>query len=93
MPPRLNKRQQRELEELEALGGKPGVEVHDESESDQEPAPKVQQGGFAAVSTNPEVFVSKFVERLASLWLGTITTLMMRISTRRSLASLARYAS
>ncbi|KAJ2915984.1 hypothetical protein MD484_g4437, partial [Candolleomyces efflorescens] len=45
MPPRLNKRQQRELEELEALGGKPGVEVHDESESDQEPAPKVQQGG------------------------------------------------
>jgi hypothetical protein len=40
MPPRLNKRQQRKLEELEALGGNLGVEVTNESESDHEPVPK-----------------------------------------------------
>lgn len=56
MPPRLNKRQQRELEELEALGGSPGVEETNASESDHEPVPKVQQGGFAAVSTHSKVF-------------------------------------
>lgn len=51
MPPRLNKRQQRELEELEALGG--GLSggrtpVDTDSEEDAPQAVKVQSA-FAAV--------------------------------------------
>jgi hypothetical protein len=50
MPPRLSKRQQRELEELEALGGKAEGSA-DDVELDEAPAiqsPKAP-GGFAAV--------------------------------------------
>ena len=51
MPPRLNKRQQRELEELEALGkGSPEVNISSEDESTNIAAPSTG-GGFAAVST------------------------------------------
>jgi hypothetical protein len=50
MPPRLNKRQQRELEELEALGSAPNPQEDGASaeEEDDAPAPAVA-GGFAAV--------------------------------------------
>lgn len=53
MPPRLNKRQQREQEELEALGG-PSNEVHLSSE-DEEALISVKKAigggsGFSAVS-------------------------------------------
>ena len=50
MPPRLNKRQQRELEELEALGGK-AEDSADDVELDEAPAiqPPKAPGGFAAV--------------------------------------------
>jgi hypothetical protein len=51
MPPRLNKRQQRELEELEALGSAPNPQEEGasaEGEEDDAPAPAAA-GGFAAV--------------------------------------------
>ncbi|KAF5364015.1 hypothetical protein D9756_001067 [Leucocoprinus leucothites] len=48
MPPRLNKRQQRELEELEALGG-PSKSTGSESTDDETPTVK-NKGVFAAVS-------------------------------------------
>ncbi|KAG5645371.1 hypothetical protein DXG03_006324 [Asterophora parasitica] len=44
MPPRLNKRQQRELEELEALGGPSKAEVSSEEEL---PAPKPAKASFS----------------------------------------------
>lgn len=48
MPPRLNKRQQRELEELEALGKDSNVEeLYNEEEA--EILPVKPAGGFAAV--------------------------------------------
>ncbi|KAJ6579610.1 transcriptional repressor TCF25-domain-containing protein [Mycena vulgaris] len=55
MPPRLNKRQQRELEELEALGGpsKP-QESSSEEESNQPPAKAQSKPGFAALFTPGE---------------------------------------
>jgi hypothetical protein len=50
MPPRLNKRQQRELEELEALGkASPEINLSSDDESTGVPAPSAS-GGFAAVS-------------------------------------------
>lgn len=50
MPPRLNKRQQRELEELETLG-KASNEVDISSDDESVNAPtKAAGGGFAAVS-------------------------------------------
>jgi len=50
MPPRLNKRQQRELEELEALKAKT-EQLESESEVDEAPPiVKPAGGGFAAVS-------------------------------------------
>lgn len=54
MPPRLNKRQLRELEELQALEASPGTEVVEEVAQDEEPtssSPKKMTGGFAAVSS------------------------------------------
>lgn len=48
MPPRLNKRQQRELEELEALG-KPPQDIEISSEEETAIAPPKPAGGFAAV--------------------------------------------
>jgi hypothetical protein len=45
MPPRLNKRQQRELEELEALGGPSNAQVSSEDE-----APIVNKPGVASFS-------------------------------------------
>ncbi|KAJ7124524.1 transcriptional repressor TCF25-domain-containing protein [Mycena epipterygia] len=55
MPPRLNKRQQRELEELEALGGpsKPQDSSSDE-ESSRPPAKAQGKPGFAALFTPGE---------------------------------------
>ncbi|KAJ6544301.1 transcriptional repressor TCF25-domain-containing protein [Mycena capillaripes] len=55
MPPRLNKRQQRELEELEALGGpsKPQDSSSDE-ESSKPPARTQAKPGFAALFTPGE---------------------------------------
>jgi hypothetical protein len=51
MPPRLNKRQQRELEELEALGkASPEVNVSSEDEGANVLAPSTG-GGFSAVSS------------------------------------------
>ena len=53
MPPRLNKRQLRELEELQALEAQPGVDVAEEEtqeEPEPSPAPRKMTGGFAAVS-------------------------------------------
>lgn len=51
MPPRLNKRQQRELEELQALGSKPDDAIHDnESDDGPQPATTKAASGFAAVS-------------------------------------------
>ncbi|KAF8887215.1 transcriptional repressor TCF25-domain-containing protein [Mucidula mucida] len=48
MPPRLNKRQQRELEELEAL--KKAEAVHDSEDDDDEPMPSTSKAtGFAAL--------------------------------------------
>ena len=60
MPPRLNKRQQRELEELEALGG--GLSggrtpVDTDSEEDAPQAAKAQSA-FAAVRIQLESFNS-----------------------------------
>lgn len=49
MPPRLNKRQQRELEELEALGKAPAAEETSSEEEVSAPAPSTSSG-FAAVS-------------------------------------------
>jgi len=53
MPPRLNKRQQRELEELEALKfAKPTESVEESSEDDEVPGPsKPRVGGFANVGS------------------------------------------
>ena len=50
MSRRLNKRQQRELEELEALGGSttPGIDAEDSEPEMIKPAKPA--GGFAAVS-------------------------------------------
>lgn len=48
MPPRLNKRQQRELEELEALGGQSNL-PGSESTDDEVPAVK-NKGVFATAS-------------------------------------------
>jgi hypothetical protein len=57
MPPRLNKRQQRELEELEALGGQPEQASSDaELADDPIPIPKAAAGGFAAVRTVPPFY-------------------------------------
>ena len=53
MPPRLNKRQLRELEELQALEASPSPEVAEEEVQDEapiSPPPKKMAGGFAAVS-------------------------------------------
>lgn len=48
MPPRLNKRQQRELEELEALGGRSDPDV---SSDDETPViTKSSTAGFSSVS-------------------------------------------
>ena len=51
MPPRLSKRQQRELEELEALEGLAKHQPASEDAADEEaPFPQpAQKGGFAAV--------------------------------------------
>ncbi|EAU82353.2 cytoplasmic protein [Coprinopsis cinerea okayama7 len=50
MSRRLNKRQQRELEELQALGGSPGLD-QDAAESEEEPVARPQKAaaGFAAL--------------------------------------------
>ncbi|KAJ7174569.1 transcriptional repressor TCF25-domain-containing protein [Mycena filopes] len=55
MPPRLNKRQQRELEELEALGG-PSKPQESSSEDESSPSPARAQAkpGFAALFTPGE---------------------------------------
>ncbi|PPQ84390.1 hypothetical protein CVT26_007224, partial [Gymnopilus dilepis] len=47
MPPRLNKRQQRELEELEALkaASTPAADGEEEQESDEDPGPSQRKGG------------------------------------------------
>jgi hypothetical protein len=59
MPPRLNKRQQRELEELEALSGSPAGIPHPSAGEEKDVAeieplstskPKSQAASFAAVS-------------------------------------------
>ena len=59
MPPRLNKRQLRELEELQALETTPVAEIPVEESSDEQPSPppKKMTGGFAAVSKS--VFSSR----------------------------------
>ena len=51
MPPRLNKRQLRELEELQALESAAPVHDAPEESPDEEPSlpPKKITGGFAAV--------------------------------------------
>lgn len=55
MPPRLNKRQQRELEELEAL--KKAEAVHDSEDDDDEPMPSTSKAtGFAAVRRASHLF-------------------------------------
>ena len=52
MPPRLNKRQQRELEELEALG-KASSEVNPSSDDESTGIAALStSGGFAAVSSS-----------------------------------------
>ena len=65
MPPRLNKRQLRELEELQALESTPVQEAEEESadEPHTEPIipPKKAVGGFAAVST---AYVDEFGSRI-----------------------------
>jgi hypothetical protein len=53
MPPRLNKRQQRELEELNALGGSGGVSPVDTVSEDDAPAQAHAQSAFAAVRVYP----------------------------------------
>lgn len=50
MPPRLNKRQLRELEELQALEAGPGIEAEEAVQDDEPtPPPKKMTGGFAAL--------------------------------------------
>lgn len=52
MPPRLNKRQLRELEELKALDDTLAPDVQDDAvsvEEDEVPIAKAAAGGFAAV--------------------------------------------
>lgn len=52
MAPRLNKRQLRELEELQALDIEAATDVQEvPSEQESSPPPKTTSGGFAAVST------------------------------------------
>jgi hypothetical protein len=56
MPPRLNKRQQREFEELEALGkASPNVSTSSEDEGTSVSVPS-NGGGFAAVSSTQMLF-------------------------------------
>jgi hypothetical protein len=50
MPPRLNKRQQRELEELEALGASTKPSRSELTLSDDEAAPVKAKGLFTAAS-------------------------------------------
>jgi len=47
MPPRLNKRQQRELEELEALGSSSKITEVSSGEDDE---PRQGRGGFSTVN-------------------------------------------
>jgi hypothetical protein len=49
MPPRLNKRQQRELEELEALNLAKTSRSADVTSEDEEPGPSHRGGGFVNV--------------------------------------------
>ncbi|KAJ3498394.1 hypothetical protein NLJ89_g10226 [Agrocybe chaxingu] len=52
MPPRLNKRQQRELEELEALAStKPSAPIDASSEEEDAPGPTYSRGGGGFAST------------------------------------------
>jgi len=55
MPPRLNKRQQRELEELEALGGPSNAQVSSEDE-----ALVVNKPGVAAAFSSVRSFLQSF---------------------------------
>jgi hypothetical protein len=58
MPARINKRQQREQEELLALGNQPASAVDEDSED--EPAP-IAPSGFAAVSSILEQICAEIV--------------------------------
>lgn len=53
MPPRLNKRQQRELEELEALGGSSNAHIQNSSEDEAPMNIKPGTASFSNVS-NPQ---------------------------------------
>lgn len=52
MPPRLNKRQQRELEELEALKSSEALNVPSD---DEEPGPSERHGGGGGVFMNVRI--------------------------------------
>lgn len=61
MAPRLNKRQLRELEELQALDIEAATDVQQvTSEQESSPPPKTMSGGFAAVSTRTLVCTALF---------------------------------
>ena len=61
MPPRLNKRQLRELEELQALESVPTKNIEEGSEDSLEasPPPKKSVGGFAAVRSIIDIYLSE----------------------------------
>lgn len=61
MPPRLNKRQQRELEELEALGSKSNISGSSSDEEDSKVVvceSKQASSGFSAVRRILRYFIS-----------------------------------
>lgn len=92
MPPRLNKRQQRELEELETLSKKSDLVAADD-ESDPEPVNLVKAkpaGGFAAVSNILYLTNDSDLTFQDSSWLETTKKAMKTTLIRQDRASRAR---
>lgn len=91
MAPRLNKRQQREQEELLALGGQASSPDAESSGSDDEhdlgvPLPaktKKSQAGFAAVSSSVVSLCSMIVDGKTSLWWQTDLGTRMKMRKER----------
>lgn len=85
MPPRLNKRQQRELEELEALGGPQAnsKEVEASTDDEQPPVRGVTAAGFSAVCNSLSFSVLRYLSSYFSfLQKKTIRTMTMMYQSR-----------
>lgn len=91
MAPRLNKRQQREQEELLALGGRAASPDAESSGGDDELDPAValpaktkkSQAGFAAVSSSVVSVRSMIVDGKTSLWQQTDLETRMKMRAGR----------